>query len=223
MTGATAKELWPLVRDYHYSKRLPGNIQHCYAVRCSGGLFGDTGIPVAGTMFSLPPTRWAEEVIELSRLIRHPDYSIPLSKLIAFSCSRLRKNNWHLVISFADWTQRHHGGIYQASGWRYAGLRERRMDGVIIDGQFKPGRSCNSKWGTRSPEKLKKILLNHAVEPHFDEGKHLYWRSLTVAGATRAKRLNLKSLPYPKPSAACPLDERQPRRMSKVQPLEAAP
>ena len=223
MTGAAPEELWPLVREYHYSKRMPGNIQHCYAARCLGGLFGDTGVPVAGAIFSLPPTRWSEEVIELSRLIRTPDYSTPLSKLISFCCLQLRLNGWHLVVSFADWTQRHHGGIYQAAGWNFAGLRERNMDGILLDGMFKPGRSCNSAWGTRSPEKLRKILPDRNIVPHYDEGKYLYWRALNVAGKTRAKRLGLHSLAYPKPNAARPLDERPPRRVSKAQPLGAAP
>lgn len=223
MTGAEPDELWPLVRDHHYSGRLPGNIQHCYAVRQRGGLFGDSGEPVAGIMFSIPPTKWAEEVIELSRLIRHPDYRYPLTDLIAFSAAWLRKAGWDLSVSFADWTQRHHGGIYQAASWRYAGMREPAMDGLIIDGVFKPGRSCNSAFGTRSPDRLKAVLPDSEIAAHWDEGKHLYWKPLTVSGRTKAKRIGLGSLPYPKPNAAGPSDERLPSRASFVQPEAAAP
>jgi len=127
-------------------------------------------------------------------------------------------------VSFADWTERHHGGIYQAAGWQYAGMRERRMDGLIVNGQFKSGRSCNHAWGTRSPERLRAVLPSADIEPHYDEGKHLYWRALTVAGKTRAKRLGLDSLPYPKPdNAACPSDAPAPAGVSQEHPLEAAP
>lgn len=221
-TGADADEVNGLIREHHYSARMPSNIQHIYAARDSGGLLGDTGTVRAAAIFSIPPTRWAEPVLELSRLVRDPEWNVNLSQLLAFSARHIKASGHHLLVSFADWTQGHHGGIYQASGWKYHGQRTPAMDGVLIDGAFVPGRSCNSRYGTRSPEKLKAMLPSCNVETHFDAGKHLYWRHLTVAGKTRAKRLCLKSNPYPKP-AACPLDEREPSRASSVQPRNAAP
>lgn len=223
-SSALPEEVWPLVRDHHYSGRMPANIQQCYALREPGGLFGDTGPVVAAAVFTIPPTRWSEAVIELARLVRLPNVDVPLSRLISHSCQWLRRGGWALVVSFADWTQGHHGGVYQAAGWNYAGRRDRAMDGVIINGTFRPGRSCNSTWGTRSPEKLRELMPEATIEPHYDEGKHLYWKPLSVAGKTRAKRLGLKALPYPKPdNAACPVDAPAPAGESQVQPLEAAP
>lgn len=224
MTGATPDEVWPLVRDYHYSRRMPANIQHCYVVRSPGGFFGDSGTVMAACVFTIPPTRWSEEVLELARLVRSPDCVVPLTQLLSFACGWLKKNGHGLVVSFADWTQKHHGGIYQAAGWNYGGVRERTMDGVLIDGIFKPGRSCNSAFGTRSPDKLRLIIPDSKIEPHYDDGKHLYWKALTVSGRTKAKRLNLKSTPYPKPNiAARSSDEQVPTCVSEVQPLGAAP
>ena len=223
MTGANQDEVWPLIRDFHYSRRMPGNIQHVYAVRKPGGFFGDHGEVVAAAVFSIPPTRWSEDVIELTRLVRDPNHPEPLSKLISFSCQWLRKQGWALAVSFADWTQSHHGGIYQASGWNYDGCRDRAMDGVMIDGVFKPGRSCNSAWGTRSPTKLQERFPDKKIEPHFDEGKHLYWKPLRVAGTAKARRLGLTAIPYPKPNAARPADEQVPTCASTVQPRGAAP
>lgn len=225
MTGATQDEVWPLVRDFHYSGRMPANIQHCYAIREVGGLFGDTGQIVAGVIFSIPPTRWSENVLELSRLVRVEHYASPLSSLISFAVKHLKSQGHHLLVSFADWTQRHHGGIYQASGWNYAGCRERRCDGVLIDGVFKPGRSCNSAWGTSSPSALQSMFPEKKVVAHFDEGKHLYWKALTIAGKTRAKRLSLKSLSYPKPiiDAARLLDAPDPSGVSHEHTVGAAP
>lgn len=223
VTTCEPEDAWPLIRAFHYSGRMPANIQKCFALRDDGGLFGDFGQEIeAVAIFSIPPTRWSEPVMELTRLVRKPDCTRPLSSLIAGACGLLRRRtDAALLVSFADWTQQHHGGIYQACGWRYAGCRERRMDGVIIDGRFHPGRSCNSRWGTRSPSKLATILRK-PVEPHFDEGKHLYWRALNVAGKTRAKRLGLASLPYPKPAAGL-VDERAPVRASEARTLDAAP
>jgi hypothetical protein len=186
-----------LVERFHYSGRVPSNVQFVGSLHEAGGLFGDYGPAVAACFFSIPPTRWSEDVLELSRLVR-ASYSVPLSSLVSKSCKELRKQGHDLLVSFADRTQGHHGGVYQAASWRYAGARERRMDGLLIDGRFWPGRSCNSKFGTRSPSKVTAIL-GREVAPHFDEGKHLYWKALGAHGLKKAARLGLASMPYPKP------------------------
>lgn len=192
------QEACDLVKAHHYSGRPPANIQFVGTMHQDGGLFGDFGEAVAACFFSIPPTRWSENVLELSRLVRTPEMRVDLTQLISFCAKALRKRGETLLVSFADKTEGHHGGVYQAASWHYAGARERRMDGVLLDGVFIPGRSCNSKFGTRSP-KLLSEKLGRAVEPHFDEGKHLYFKPLGAKGASQAKRLGLESKPYPKP------------------------
>ena len=186
-----------LVKRHHYSRRAPSNIQFVGTLHDEGGLFGDYGAAVAAIFFCYPPTRWSEPVLELARLVR-ADRQVPLSHLIAASCKRLKVAGHDLLVSFADKTQGHHGGIYQAASWRYAGARERRMDGLLVDGTFIGGRACNHKWGTQSPSKVSAIL-GREVQPHFDEGKHLYWRALGPRGEAKAARLGLVHMPYPKP------------------------
>jgi hypothetical protein len=194
------EEIEPLINKFHYSHRLPSNIQLILSGSQAGGLFGNKGKTIAGIIFSIPPTRWSEPVWELSRLVRDNDISINLTQLISSAIKYLRKlNRIDLLISFADATMNHHGGIYQASSWFYDGQRTKSMDGVIINDKFYPGRSCNSKWGTRSPDKLSKIL-SCQVLPHYDEGKYLYWFPLNNDGKMKADRLGLKKLKYPKPN-----------------------
>lgn len=185
-----------LVERYHYSGRVPSNVQMVCSFHWMGGLFGDYGDAAAAVFISVPPTRWAEPVMELSRLVAHPDFDGHLSALISLGM-KAAKRHTDLVVSFADRTHRHHGGVYQASNWNYAGARDRRMDGVVIDGVFVPGRSANSRFGTRSPAKLTERLKRDVVG-HFDEGKHCYWKDTTRAGRKKAQRLGLGSLPYPK-------------------------
>jgi len=43
------------------------------------------------------------------------------------------------------------------------------------------------------------VLANHTVEPHYDNGKHCYWKPVNKAGMQKALRLGLQSRPYPKP------------------------
>ena len=190
-----------LIKKFHYSKRMPSNIQACITLHESGGLFGDYGPAVAACIFSIPPTRWSEDVWELSRLVRNNECDVPLTSLISKARGFL-KGKIDLLVSFADYTQKHHGGIYQAASWNYSGKRERRMDGILKDGIFIPGRSCNSLWGTRSPEKLRERFDD--IEPHYDEGKFIYWVAQNKAGQQKAKRLGLECLPYPKPLASKP-------------------
>jgi len=188
-----------MIERFHYSGRAPSNVQIVGTLHDPGGLFGDFGEAVAACVLSIPPTRWGEPVLELSRLVRK-DRQVPLSSLISGTCLAAKRAGHDLVVSFADRTQGHHGGVYQASSWAYHGCRDRRMDGVVISGVFYPGRSCNSRWGTRSPKKLQEIIGADVV-PHFDEGKHLYWKALGSKGKAKAARLGLLSIPYPKERA----------------------
>ena len=192
------KEAGGLIKQFHYSHRTAANVQFTGTLHLGGGLFGNKGIVVASITFSVPPTRWGEDVLELSRLVRHPKYKPPLTLLISLSCSRLRQQKKDLLVSFADQAEGHLGIVYQASGWTYNGLRARRMDGLLIDGVFVPGRTCNSIYGTQSPTKLKATNPHLDIVPHYDIGKHLYWKQLGRKGSHKAKRLGLKSLPYPK-------------------------
>ena len=189
-----------LVERCHYSGRAPSNIQFVGSWHEDGGLFGDDGNIVAACFFSIPPTRWSEDVWELSRLVRLESIKCNLTGLISATVKHISKTRQcGLLVSFADATHGHHGGVYQAASWKYDGQRERNMDGLMVNGVFVPGRSCNSRWGTRSPTKLADRLPGQSVEPHYDEGKHLYWRAVSRAGVNAANRLGLASLPYPKP------------------------
>jgi hypothetical protein len=104
-----------------------------------------------------------------------------------------------LIVSFADAEEDHHGGIYQASSWVYDGVRSDRLDGFNIDGEFVPARTCNALYGTSSVEGLKEKLAPKSVEPHFDSGKHCYWKALNKHGMQKAIRMGLRSRAYPKP------------------------
>jgi len=182
-----------LVLRHHYSKRVPSNVQMVGSLHLDGGLFGGDGEMVAAAFFTYPPTRWAETVIELARLVRG-DAKVPLSFLISKCVSALRKDGHDLLVSFADRTQGHEGYVYRASNWRYAGCRERRVDGLMVNGQFIGGRACNHMFGTQSPEKVLALKPGFDIQPHYDEGKHIYWMPTCKAGEKKAARLGLESI-----------------------------
>lgn len=190
---------------FHYSKRWPSNVQQVMTAHEAGGLFGNRGRAVAAVVYSIPPTRWSEPVWELSRLVRREDVACELSAIVAASVRRLKKMPTPgLLVSYADPAQKHHGGIYQASGWSFHGQRAADIDGFIIDGSFVPARTSNHRFGTSNPRKLRDMGID--AEPQWNEGKYLYWKAITPYGATKAQRIGLQSLPYPKPDLAASPD-----------------
>lgn len=180
-----------MVMAYHYSRRIPSNVQLVGSLHMDGGLFGGDGEMVAACFFSIPPTRWAEPVLELSRLVRG-ERQVPLTYLIAECVKTLRKHSYDLLVSFADRTYGHEGYVYRAANWRYAGCREKRIDGVVVDGQFIGGRAVNHKYGTQSVERLRQIMPDRNILAHYDEGKHCFYLPLNKAGEKKAERLGLK-------------------------------
>lgn len=194
-TGETvaAREL---VLQFHYSRRM----------KSGGRMIGTfhrsdrNMLCVAACVFHEPASIWKERVLELHRLIRRPRYAVPLSRLVAWTCRAVKAAGIaDLLISYADSTQGHFGGIYQACGWRFHGKRPAKLDGYIMpDGSFVPARTATKRFGCNRRHEL----ATRGIMPHFDTGKYLYWRALTPAGQAKAERLGLLDRPYPKPRRA---------------------
>ena len=122
---------------WHYSKCVPV----FKAVRCGVWendlfvgvvLFGQGATPKIGSPYGLNQT----EICELTRVALTKHIS-PVSQIIAVALRFLRKQcpGLRMVVSFADAGQGHHGGIYQAGGWLYAGGSEThgyKVNGVIV-------------------------------------------------------------------------------------------
>lgn len=186
------REAHSLVEKYHYSHRAVKNSTLCGVLRREERI-------IAACFFYSPATRWSHPVLELCRLVREPSVATPLTGLISFTANEAKLAGFDLLVSFADATQDHHGGIYQAASWSYHGLRKPSCDGFLIDGVFVPRRSCNERYGTSSYSGLKALLPDAHIVRHLDAGKHLYWRALSKDGKKKATALKLKSEPYPKP------------------------
>lgn len=191
------KEAKHLVEQHHYSHLWPANIQLVGTWHDDGGLFGDSGPAIAACVFAYGARGWSETVLDLVRLVRHPDYHPSLSGLIANTSRWAHRKGFDVLVSYADATHDHHGGVYQASSWNYHGMRSARVDALIINGTRVTGRTLNHLYGTQSVDKLRE--RGHTVAESRDAGKHLYWRCHGKAGRQKAARLGLQTLPYPKP------------------------
>ena len=200
MTGATPDEIWPLVRDFHYSGRNPGLVRHAFAWREPGGLFGETGEPVAAISYSQPVNRnFPPESVELSRLVRRNDFEGNLSEFVAWSLRWLRQHtDTPFALSYADTGHGHHGGIYQATNFHYVGVFASGHIGYQAeDGSFVHRRICNGRFGTSGIEGIAKI--KPAWLPVYGEPKHLYIFPLRQKWKKIAVQQGWEPLPYPKP------------------------
>ena len=188
------------VIKHHYSGVFPppGTIICVGTAHEAGGLFGDVGRCVAAVVFCHPPARWSVRIVDLLRVVKVPDVSFPLSSLIAWTVRQLKKQGHHLAVSYADKSHNHHGGLYQACGWMYGGMRDPKVDGYTIDGEYVACRTLNHRYGTLSKTKLKE---QHGIDatPNLDQGKHIYYLPLSKQGEAYAAQVNLTPHPYPKP------------------------
>jgi hypothetical protein len=160
------EEAKSMVLTHHYSRRVPSNVQMVGSLHLDGGLFGGDGPMVAAAFWTYPPTRWAETVVELARLVRG-DERAPLTFLLARCVKELRRHGHDLLVSFADKTQGHEGYVYRAANWRYAGCRERRMDITQCIPQILPDKLANlyAKSATTQRQPATASYLKNSTKP----------------------------------------------------------
>lgn len=184
------------VEHWHYSRRMPKS-----KLAKVGVWEGDTfrgviifsvgATPEIGKPFGLRQT----EVCELVRVaLRH--HTAPVSRMLAVSVRMLKGSmpGLRLIVSFADTSHGHHGGIYQAAGWLYVGSQE--YHAYRVRGKTFHPRSLHHRYGVGGQSIP---WLRQHVDPSAERVangvKHKYLMPLD--NEMRAKLLPL-SKPYPK-------------------------
>lgn len=181
---------------WHYSKCVP--VFKCVRVGVWENntfigvvLFGQGATPEIGSPYGLKQT----EICELTRvaLARH---ATPVSRIIAIAFRFLKRNSpgLRLVVSFADAGQGHHGGIYQATNWVYAGGAE--THGYKVCGAVVHPKTLHSKYG-KGGQSIPWLRAN--VDPHAQRivsgFKHRYLMPLDDEMRRKIEPLRK---PYPK-------------------------
>jgi len=184
------------VMHWHYSQRMPsgkpGKVARIGVWEdgrfCGAVLFG------SGNFQCCQPYKLHHtEVCELAR-VALSCHDTPVSRIVSIAVRMLRARNpgLRLIVSFADTSQGHHGGIYQAGGWVYVGASFDRVYRIL--GTVSHARSTHHRYGTASLAWLRQNVDPRA-ECIITEPKHKYLMPLTPE--TRA-RIQPLSLPYPK-------------------------
>ena len=118
-----------------------------------------------------------------------------VSRIIMIAIKFLKKNNPNirLIVSFADTSQNHHGGIYQATNWIYDGLTN-SADEYIYNGKRWHGRAFRKSYGSHLN------YINNGLKIVKGARKHRY---LMPLDKEMRKQIIKLAKPYPKKS--CPI------------------
>lgn len=189
------------VEHWHYSRSMPvgktarvgvweGNFVGC--VIFAWGMNKDLGTPYKLSL---------GECAELVRVAMGKHES-PVSRVIAIAIKLLRKQSpgLRLLVSFADPSEGHHGGIYQAHGWVYAGKSPRSVEWVLNGKRLNRRAYTGQQFGggKSSVAGIPKGAIKRAVE-----GKHRY---LMPLDAEMRERIMPLSKPYPKRAGSETMD-----------------
>lgn len=155
-------------------------------------IFGDgAGNSTRGDKYDLSPKA---EVCELVRVALR-SHETPVSRIIAIALRMLKQSNpkLRMVISFADTRYKHHGGIYQAGGWIYAGLTEADHE-FHVRGEILHPRTVYAR-GWRQVETWLQEHIDPGARLVKTPAKHRYLMPLDAEMRTRLEPL---AKPYPK-------------------------
>jgi hypothetical protein len=143
---------------WHYSGRLPSGKLMILGV-WEGGRYVGAVIFGRGANNNIG-SRYAIEQDQVCELVRVAltDHVHPVSRIVSIALKLIKQSapGLRLVVSYADPAQGHHGGIYQAMNWLYAGTSQPQRE-LILNGAFMHKRTATSRFGTASPERIAEL------------------------------------------------------------------
>ena len=158
----------------------------------------------------------ATEGCELTRvaLTRH---DAPVSRVVRLAMQFLKRNSpeLRLIVSFADPSEGHHGGIYQAGNWIYTGRQPSTTEYIAPDGKRWHARMVKKQGWTTVQGKRRKTLTPDQCTPVEKPGKHRYLMPLDAD--MRARILPLAK-PYPKRAKQAMTDSPSAQRQGGTDP-----
>lgn len=185
------------VAHWHYAHNMQAGKSARLGVWEDGKFIG----AVVFTMGSGGATKWAPrvgllqtEMAELARVALRHTHRTPVSRVVAIAVRMLRKQSpgLRLLVSYADPAQGHHGGIYQAAGWIYAGKSTASPEWLTPDGRQVHTRALAvTQFGVKRSTGLRTSDCQRVARP----AKHKYF--LALDEEVRQRILPL-SKPYPK-------------------------
>ena len=125
-------------------------------------------------------------------------HASPVSRIMRLALMFVKKSypDLRLIVSFADPSQGHHGGIYQATNWIYAGISP-PSEQYFYKGKWTHPKTFRSLWANRWHIDLKSLQKRKVP------GKHRY---LMPLDSEMRKRILPLAKPYPKRASSETVD-----------------
>lgn len=194
--------------NWHYSGCLPigklvkvGAWEHDKYIGVV--LFGRGASPQLGKPYNLGQ----DECVELVRIGLNK-HETPVSRIASLAIKFLQRANpkLRLIVSFADQSQGHHGGIYQAGNWIYTGEGTAKPRLVLPDGTTRHNRIYQG---------VNKAVIPSGAYWSKPEGKHRY---LMPLDADMRARIMPLAKPYPKRAKQAMTDDQSAQRQGSTDP-----
>jgi hypothetical protein len=200
--------------NWHYSKCIPvGKLVKVGAWEdgkfVGVVLFARGATPNLGSPYGLGQ----DECVELVRiaLTKHDN---PVSRIASLAMKFLNRSNpkLRLIVSFADQSQGHHGGIYQAGNWVYTGQGDSAKF-YMIHGKLTHPRTLGSSGLTQNINgaRTRDPNASSVIVP----GKHRY---LMALDDDMRQRIMPLSKPYPKRAKQAISGDQPPERQGGTDP-----
>lgn len=194
---ATHKAAKYAVENWHYSAVLPVPPLIKVGVWEDGKFIGVVIFSRGANNNLLKPFGLNQkEGCELTRIALNSHKS-PVSRVVRIALKFLLKNSpsLRLCISFADPSEGHHGGVYQAGNWIYTGQQPATTEYIAPDGKQWHGRMVSKDGWIKAHGKYRQCWRHDQCRPVKKIGKHRYLMPLDKE--MRESILQL-SKPYPK-------------------------
>ena len=136
------------------------------------------------------------EGCELTR-IAMTKHTFPVSRIVRLAVQFLKRNSpeLRLIVSFADPSEGHHGGVYQAGNWIYTGRQPSTVEYIAPDGKQWHGRMVSKDGKIKVQGVYRKCWRVDQCKPVEKPGKHRY---LMPLDDEMRQRIISLSKPYPK-------------------------
>ena len=179
---------------WHYSKSIPVPPLVKIGAWEDGKFIGVVVFSRGATPSLLSPFGLKQtEGCELTR-IALTTHASAVSRIVRLAMMFLKKQTpgLRLIVSFADPSEGHHGGIYQAGNWIYSGKSAPSTEYISQDGKRWHARMVKSKGWTVVHGIKRKTLTPEQCTKVEKPGKHRYLMPLDA-------EMKLKILPLSKP------------------------
>ena len=183
--------------NWHYSKSVPVPPLVKVGAWENGKFIGAVIFSRGATPSLLRPFGLRQtEGCELTR-IALTTHKSPVSRVVRLAVQFLKRNSaeLRLIVSFADPSEGHHGGIYQAGNWIYSGQTSPSREYIGPDGKRWHARMVKKKGWTTCQGVRRKTLTPDQCTPVEKPGKHRYLMPLDAEMRAHVAPL---AKPYPK-------------------------